>query len=315
MAVSASDDGESERSFEDWLATEAVPNNSDITVLIEVIKRRCARMSDVRLLSDFSSISTVFLKLVQREYSNGDLDNALDLLDIYWDLIRRVDGVFKFPSVVAPLLSLESNIHRARNDLPALKKSDFVLWKLLKQYEWLGDEIETRRRQRAFAAFSLAVTMASMGDCDSSAYFIRDFVQMARLMSFSREEIENLSKKSVSGVVDPSRSPLVASGLASFSVLPMTKSSAIPDARHDEETAQTILHLLMSSLRAHYFLKYSERSACASAFKFAAREVYDVVFGLTPHLLPHWQDLKRGIRENTKKELLKANQHSGKVVR
>jgi hypothetical protein len=302
LAVSVSNDDESDLNFSDWFIENAFVSSNSLEDVLELVKQRCSQISDSQLESDFLVISGILASMIQDLILKERVESALDALELHWALVKRVDGFYKFPSAVASLLALESDIHRERGDIKAVEKSELLLWKLLKQYEWVEDDPERRRQQRANTAFSLALAFASSGECDSAEYFARDFVHVVRTLSLvNDDEVEyQILHSSTQAFAQSSDSDSLIHGAR-------RKSPYGPDgpepASHNVANAKLMMSLLSSSLRVHFYFKNVAPSPCADLFEYAARDIYDVIFSIDPRFLPHWKDLKRNMRMSTKQEV------------
>lgn len=252
IATQANDSDNPLQDFENWFRREVAPNHRSVNeALVEVMAYTRSR-SNAELEILFPSVSRMILGhcslLLQQERFN----EVLKLLDLYWELIRRMDGPFRFPKQTSLALGLETDSHKGLGDREAMKRSKIYFWKLMKQYEWLGED-EWGPRLQSRISYSLAEDFAITGDCDATKFFLHNSVQHARLSSLQSGE---------------------------------------EDDNRDQESAFDILDLLSRSLQTYNLMRYVAKSPCSPLFKYAAHDVYDVVYALDPRSVPFWHDLK-----------------------
>ena len=281
MAISASNEDDTSFDFALWLEKDVAPSKTSMDEVYEAVLEQGRRLSVASLVSNFPSLSNTMFVLASTKHASGDYEQALKVLDGHWELVVKAEAVFKFPREVVRCLALESQIHTEHGDLQASVRCNRILWKLLKQYEWIAEEREFESLRTRIST-SLALAAALKDDCLGAEYFLGDAVHYARQVVVSHN---------------------------------------IRDEQYAEGFARDVFKLLHASLQAYFYLKYNTSSKCKNTFKRSARAAYDVIFAVEPSALPHWKDLKRNIKEDAKertkqrKEAIKRLQEAQKTYR
>ena len=262
VAVSSSNEDDKTFDFDTWLAKDVVPSKTSVDEVVEAVTDLGRHMSVPDLVSCFPSLSRALFLIATEKFSIGKTEEALAVLDAHWEFVVKADAMFKFPREVVRSLSLESEIHGSKRDISAMSRSNRILWKLLKQYQWIGGEREFESLRTRVSA-SLALSSAIDGDCMAAEYFLGDAVQFAREVAVRRGDT---------------------------------------DVKDAESLAKDIFKLLQTSLQSYFYLMYWTDSKCKNTFKRSAKAVYDVVFAIDPSVLPHWRDLKRNLKKEMKQK-------------
>lgn len=258
VAIASTDQEEESPSskLEKWILTEVMPRYTKESDVMSELLARTKEMSDSELEAVFASVSSILLDYCSSLLADEEYENALRILDEHWMLAARVRAMFKFPQEMTFALSLESDVHKAMGNTKASRHAKKILWRLMKQYEWLGAG-GWGSKVKNQVSFYLATVSAAENDCDATKYLLRDCIQFAR-----QSVVQNDTE----------------------------------DEENDYDTAKNLFELLTFSLRSYYYLKGVMHSPCALLFKYSARDAYDIIEALNPGSLPVWKDLKLGVK-------------------
>ena len=124
-----------------------------------------------------------------REFMQDEshMKDIMAVLDGLWKLGTQVDALYKHPRTIALILAIEADIHRLQSDYEALRRTNKLLWNILKRYDWL-DEQEWMPRLRNDLAFSMANSFSADPDCDATKYLLEDCVRYYRILSLKARE-------------------------------------------------------------------------------------------------------------------------------
>lgn len=191
IASADSDDSTPPFNFKTWLKSE-VPNYSNYDDLMNVALARIRDLKAGELKANAKAVVDFLVALAGNELTKVELERVILVLDLYWDVIERMDGLYAFPVQCSSALAVESEAHRVKNDLPALKQVEEHHWKLLRQYEMLGRDVHL---ERSTVAFDLAVIFAMEGSCDQAHFYLKDASSYSRQLRLqSRESKENVGE-------------------------------------------------------------------------------------------------------------------------
>lgn len=177
LASVASTDDDSSFDFEKWFKTEAFPHHDDYNVLMDTVVARIRAMTEAELQANSKAVVDFLISVAGNDMSKLELSRVLEDLDLFWDVIDRLDGLYAFSGQCSAALALESQVHRVNNDLTALRRSQTAHWKLMRQYEMLGQDLH---KDRSSVAFDLAVLSALESDCDQALFYLKDAASYSR---------------------------------------------------------------------------------------------------------------------------------------
>lgn len=187
MALDKNDEDERRLPLGQWVVEKLVPANKSQEEMLTAIVNRVREDTDWQLELDFSPFSRALLNAIEDFMASGKLEKAMQWLDAYWDVAKRVKMREDYPQFLAAALSLEAQLHAKRDDPEAMMRTHALLWKLLKRREWMGD-VTWSRPLLLRLEMNMALAYAIRGNCDVCEQLAIDLVQQARSMCIKLPE-------------------------------------------------------------------------------------------------------------------------------
>jgi hypothetical protein len=292
VAVASQDNTEDKPKFDfvSWLRYEAIPKYNNVNELVEAVLAKCSEMSDSELSNDFETIADALIGIAGDRMRKGDLESPMAILDTYWELSERVDGLYRSPRSSIIAYGLESDLHGLRGDDEALKKTNISLWKLLKVYDMMGDP--SWRFFRGQTAFGLAIQLSLEGNCNEARAYLSDATTYANKPLWKTVE-EPLDAADVKEMI-----AYVRLGLKTYFEL---KKHALN------------VHLKRSDVIGEYGaqIRRAKDAVCCDMFKHEARKIFDSLVILDPRHMPSWKDFKRFEKQTLDKQAKQAGSTGG----